>query len=60
MRWLAALVILALASSTNDPTLRDRARRALTASSTPRALDSRGRMLGSYLLALDEAGLHPW
>lgn len=57
---LAARFLLALASATGDSTLRDRARRALTASSTPRALDSRGRMLGSYLLALDEAGLYPW
>lgn len=53
---LAARFLLALATAASDPAHRDRARRALVAVSTPRALDARGRMLGGYLLALDEAG----
>ena len=57
---LAARFLLALSTAANDPSLRDRARRALAAVSTPRALDARGRMVGGYLLALDEAGLYPW
>lgn len=53
---LAARFLLSLAQVTGDPSHRERARRALVAVSTPRALDARGRMLGAYLLALDEAG----
>ncbi len=37
-----------------------RARRILAAIATPAAIDERGRMVGEYLLALDEAGLYPW
>ncbi len=50
----------ALAHAANDAALLDRARRLLAAISTPRALDARGRMLGEYLLAADEAGFYPW
>jgi uncharacterized protein YyaL (SSP411 family) len=50
---LAARFFSALAKATGDAALRE-------VMSTPRALDARGRMLGDYLLALDEAGLYPW
>jgi uncharacterized protein len=56
----AARFLVALSASTKEPSYRDRARKLLAAISTPRALDSRGRMIGEYLLALDEAGLYPW
>lgn len=56
----AARFFAALAASTKDATYRDRGRKLLAAISTPRALDSRGRLIGEYLLALDEAGLYSW
>jgi uncharacterized protein YyaL (SSP411 family) len=39
---------------------RDRSRRILAAIATPRTLDDQGRMVGEYLLALDEAGAYSW
>ena len=57
---LAARFFVALSDATIDPESRERARAILAAASTPRALDAQGRMLGEYLIALDEAGLYPW
>jgi len=50
----------ALARVTGDSSWRDRGRRVLAGISTPRALDERGRMVGEYLLALDEVGALGW
>jgi hypothetical protein len=55
---LAARFLASLAR--HDASFLDRARRALAAVCTPRAVDERGRMLGELLLALDEAGVVPW
>jgi uncharacterized protein YyaL (SSP411 family) len=57
---LAARFASALARVNGDVALRERALRTLAAISTPAALDEQGRMLGAYLLALDEAGVRPW
>lgn len=57
---LAARFLAALADATDDESYRERARRTLAAIATPAALDSQGRMVGPYLLALDEAGSYPW
>ncbi len=56
----AARFLAALARVTGDAAPRDRARRALAAALTPRSLTERGRMVGTLLLALDEAGVFPW
>lgn len=37
-----------------------RARRILADVATPRTLDDQGRMVGDYLLALDDAGAYLW
>jgi hypothetical protein len=39
---------------------RDRAQRVLAAIATPRNLDDQGRMVGEFLLALDESGAYLW
>lgn len=39
---------------------RERGRKTLAAISSPRSLDERGRMVGEYLLALDEVGAFAW
>jgi len=39
---------------------RERARRILAAIATPRTFDDQGRMVGGYLLALDDAGAYSW
>ncbi len=57
---MAARFFAALGRITGDPAWNDRARRALAAVCTPRALDERGRMLGELLLALDEVGAVAW
>jgi uncharacterized protein YyaL (SSP411 family) len=56
---LAARFLAALGSITGKKTYGDLGRRALAAVSTPVALDDQGRILGSYLLALDELGAAP-
>jgi uncharacterized protein YyaL (SSP411 family) len=43
-----------------EPIWRERARHILAAIATPRTLDDQGRMLGEYLLALDDAGAYSW
>jgi uncharacterized protein YyaL (SSP411 family) len=56
----AARFFSALFRLTSDEAWQTRARRVLAAIATPAALDERGRMVGEYLLALDEAGVYPW
>lgn len=57
---MAARFLGALSRTTGDTAWRDRGRRLLAAISTPRALADRGRMVGEYLLALDEVGAFTW
>lgn len=56
---LAARFLAALESISGKKTYGDIGRRALAAISTPVALEDQGRILGSYLLALDELGAAP-
>jgi len=42
-----------------EPIWRERARRILAAIATPHTR-RQGRMLGDYLLALDDAGVYTW
>jgi uncharacterized protein YyaL (SSP411 family) len=49
-----------LAKLTDDTAWRTRAARILAAVATPRTLDDQGRMVGEYLLALDDAGAYSW
>jgi len=56
----AARFLAELAGLTDDGTTREVARQTLAAISTPAALDAQGRMVGAYLMALDEAGVYPW
>jgi len=48
------------ANLSTEPIWRERTRRILAAISTPHTLDDQGRMLGDYLLALDDAGAYSW
>jgi uncharacterized protein YyaL (SSP411 family) len=57
---MAARFLATLAKVTGDKTHADRARRLLAAISSPRSLAERGRMVGEYLLALDETGVFVW
>ncbi len=50
----------ALAKMTGDASWREHARHILAAIATPRAFDDQGRMVGEYLLALDDAGAYSW
>jgi uncharacterized protein len=56
----AARLLAALSRLTGAASWNDRALRVLAAISTPRLLDQQGRLVGAYLLALDEAGVLPW
>jgi uncharacterized protein len=47
-----------LSDASGDELFRLRARALLAALTTPKALDAQGRLLGEYLLALREAGVH--
>ncbi len=49
-----------LAEVTGDTAWNTRARQTLAAVATPSTLDDQGRMLGEFLLALDDAGAYPW
>jgi len=49
-----------LAKLNGEAIWRTRAQRILAAIATPRILDSQGRMVGDYLLALDDMGAYPW
>jgi len=57
---LGARLHAALHRLTGDEALRDRGRRTLAGISSARALRDQGRMVGEYLLALDELGIQPW
>ncbi len=54
---LAARSLAALADLEGDPSWRERGRRIAAAISTPAAIEGQGRMIGGYLLALDELGI---
>ncbi len=54
---LAARFLSCLGRLTGQKSYEEAARRTLAAIATPAALDAQGRMLGSFLLALDEAGI---
>ena len=56
----AARLFAALGRLTSDPSWGVSAGQALAAIATPTAIGERGRMIGSYLLALDEAGALLW
>ena len=49
-----------LAKLTGEDAWRDRAQHILAAIATPRTLDDQGRMVGEYLLALDDASAYSW
>jgi uncharacterized protein len=49
-----------LATLTGDNTWQEKSRRILAAIATPGTLDEQGRMVGDYLLALDEADAYSW
>jgi len=49
-----------LAKLTGDDSWRERSRCTLAAIATPHTLDDQGRMVGEYLLALDDAGAYSW
>jgi uncharacterized protein len=53
-----ARFLSSLSDASGDESFRLRARTLLAALSTPQALDAQGRLLGEYLLALSEAGIH--
>jgi hypothetical protein len=57
---MAARFLGTLAKVTGDKAHSDRGRRVLAAISSPRSLAERGRMVGEYLLALDEVGAFVW
>ena len=57
---VAARLFAALSRQTGDAVWRDRSQRVLAAIATPRKLNEQGRMLGEYLLALDECGAYLW
>src|SRR5205823_2901295 len=56
----AARFLATLGNATHDAKYVDRAKKILAALATPRRIEERGRMVGDYLLALDEAGAFPW
>lgn len=49
-----------LAKLTDDASWRERSQHVLAAIATPRTLDDQGRIVGEYLLALDDAGAYSW
>ena len=57
---LAARFLGALAKLTGDAAYATQGLRILAAVSTPAAIDQQGRMIGAYLLALDDCGESPW
>lgn len=57
---LGARLFGALHRLTGDEAMRQRGRRGLAGISSPRAIRDQGRMIGEYLLALDELGVVPW
>jgi uncharacterized protein YyaL (SSP411 family) len=59
-RFLAALAKSSTVSPAQRAVYRARAQGLLSALARPAALAAQGRMLGEYLLALDEVGALPW
>lgn len=57
---MAARFFSLLSKIKKEEGIQARARRTLAAISPARKLSKQGRMLGGYLLALDDAGLLPW
>jgi uncharacterized protein YyaL (SSP411 family) len=49
-----------MAKQTGEPSWLEKSQRILAAIATPRTLDGQGRMIGEYLLALDESGAYSW
>jgi uncharacterized protein YyaL (SSP411 family) len=49
-----------IAKQPGEASSQEKARRILAAVATARALDDQGRMVGDYLLALDESGAYLW
>lgn len=56
----AARFLATLTRVTGDPRWRDAGRRLLAGIATPAGLAAEGRMVGDFLLALDELGLYRW
>jgi len=57
---LAARFLAGLGRITGDAAFSARAKRTLVAIGTPRGVAEQGRMVGDFLLALDEVGVFPW
>ncbi|MDI1450953.1 DUF255 domain-containing protein [Polyangium sp. 6x1] len=57
---LAARFLAGLGRITGDQAVVARAKRTLVAIASPRGVAEQGRMIGDFLLALDEAGVFPW
>ncbi|TKD06403.1 DUF255 domain-containing protein [Polyangium fumosum] len=57
---LAARFLAGLGRITGDQAFGARAKRTLGAIASPRGVAEQGRMVGEFLLALDEAGVFPW
>jgi len=56
----AARFFAHLSKLTGDAVWKQRASQTLGAVATPHKLDNQGRMVGDFLLALDDSGLFPW
>jgi len=56
----AARFFVHLNKLTGDAVWKQRASQVLGAVATPHTLDNQGRMVGDFLLALDDSGLFPW
>ncbi|MDC3954811.1 DUF255 domain-containing protein [Polyangium jinanense] len=56
----AARFLAGLGRITGDQAFFTRAKRTLVAIGSPRGVAEQGRMVGEFLLALDEAGVFPW
>jgi uncharacterized protein len=57
---MGARFFVGLAKLNGEAIWRTRAQRILAAVATPRILDNQGRMVGDYLLALDDMGAYSW
>ncbi len=57
---LAARFYAELAQLTGDASWREQGKAVLAGISAPSALAEQGRMVGPYLLALEELGVYPW
>jgi len=59
-RFLLTLANLHAVTPTQKLKWQNTARQLLSNLATPSQLDDQGRMVGEYILALEEAGLLPW